>query len=59
VAARGARQLARGLKHAPQVEWLELSEGFHIIPRDRGLPIVTEKIVAFLKQVPIESSAGS
>jgi len=59
VAARGARQLARGLKHAPQVEWLELSEGFHIIPRDRGLPTVTEKIVAFLRQVPIESSAGS
>ncbi len=55
VSAGGARQIARGLTNAVRLEWIELREGFHIIPRDRGFPGLAEKIVTFFDQVPSES----
>lgn len=56
VSMQGARQLARRLTHAPRVEWLELREGFHIIPRDRGLSTLVEQLVPFFEQSPLSSS---
>jgi len=57
VSIKGARELARGLKHAPRVEWLELREGFHIIPRDRGLSTLADKLVAFFEGAPSTDAA--
>ncbi len=54
VSAKGASELARGLTNSPLVELLELTEGFHIIPRDRGFPVLAGKIAAFFGQVPID-----
>jgi carboxylesterase len=59
VSAKGAIELARGLTNSPQVELLELTEGFHIIPRDRGFPVLAEKISTFFGQVPIARPAGA
>lgn len=53
VSIRGARELARGLEHAPRVEWLELQKGFHVIPRDRGLSTLSDKLVAFFEASPL------
>ncbi len=58
VSLKGARELARGLKQAPQVQWLELAEGFHIVPRDRGLSILADKIASFFEESQVESSAA-
>jgi carboxylesterase len=55
VSAAGAQQIARGLTNAARVELVEVREGFHIIPRDRGLPDLAAKLIAFFDEVPIES----
>jgi hypothetical protein len=47
------------LTNSPQVELLELTEGFHIIPRDRGFPVLAEKISTFFGQVPVARPAGA
>jgi carboxylesterase len=57
VSIKGARELARGLSHAPRVEWLELRQGFHIIPRDRGLSTLADTLVAFFEGSPLPDAA--
>jgi carboxylesterase len=54
VSAQGARELARGLKNAPRVDWLELAEGFHIIPRDRAAQTLAKKVLGFFEETPVE-----
>ena len=48
VASRdGAQELVRGLRSSRRVEWLELEEGFHIIPRDRSAARLGEAVARF------------
>jgi carboxylesterase len=47
VSLRGGRDLARRLRNSPRVELMELNEGFHIIPRDRGLPQLVAAVGSF------------
>lgn len=58
VSIKGAREIARGLSHAQRVEWLELRQGFHIIPRDRELSTLADKLVAFFEEVPLPDAAA-
>lgn len=47
VDAAGARELARGLTHAPAVRFIELKEGFHILPRDKGREVLSAEVASF------------
>lgn len=51
VSRYGGRELVRGLKNSRRVEWLELPEGFHIIPRDRGGARLAEAVSQFFERV--------
>ncbi|QSQ22467.1 alpha/beta fold hydrolase [Pyxidicoccus parkwayensis] len=46
----GGRWLARRLTSAPAVRVLSLRDGFHIIPRDRGGPLLATEVAGFLEQ---------
>jgi carboxylesterase len=50
VSLQGARELARGLKNARSVRWVQLEEGFHIIPRDKGAAMLIEEVALFFDQ---------
>ena len=53
VSIKGARALARSLTQAARVDWLELRRGFHIIPRDRDLPALAERVISFFEEAPM------
>lgn len=48
VSKRGALELHKGLARAASVRMLELREGAHIIPRDRGAATLFREVGAFL-----------
>jgi carboxylesterase len=50
VDARGARELARRLKNAQSVRFIELDRGAHIMPRDEGRAVLQQEVLAFLKR---------
>jgi carboxylesterase len=50
ISMRGAIELARGLKNAATVRWVQLEEGFHIVPRDRGAARLIEEVSLFFDQ---------
>lgn len=47
----GGRFLARGLTASPQVRFISLEEGFHIIPRDRGGPLLSSEVGSFFDRL--------
>lgn len=55
VSRYGGQELLRGLKNSRRVEWLELAEGFHIIPRDRSAARLAEAVSQFFEQIKVAS----
>ncbi len=51
VAGSGAKELARGLTRSPSVRFLELTQGFHIIPRDLGAPVALREVADFFDRL--------
>jgi len=47
----GGRVLARGLTASPQVRFISLKEGFHIIPRDKGGPLLASEVGGFFDRL--------
>ncbi|WNG63135.1 alpha/beta fold hydrolase [Archangium gephyra] len=43
--------LVRGLTASPQVRFISLSTGFHIIPRDRGGPLLASEVGSFFHRL--------
>ena len=50
VDVRGTRELARRLKHAQSVRFIELDQGAHIMPRDEGRLVLQQEVLAFLRR---------
>lgn len=50
VDVRGAKELARRLKHAQSVRFIELDQGAHIMPRDEGRSVLQQEVLAFLRR---------
>ncbi len=50
VDGRGAKELARRLKHAQSVRFIELDQGAHIMPRDEGRAVLQQEVLAFLRR---------
>ena len=48
---QGARELVRGLIRAPAVRFIRLTEGAHILPRDRGGPLLSAEMGEFFDRV--------
>jgi carboxylesterase len=48
--------LAQGLTASPEVRFLSLQEGYHIIPRDKGGPLLASEVGSFFDQ--LRSAAG-
>jgi carboxylesterase len=51
VDASGATELARALTGAPMVRFIEIQQGFHILPRDRGREVVAEEVGGFFDRL--------
>jgi carboxylesterase len=51
VDAQGARELVRGLTRAPAVRFIRLTEGAHILPRDRGGALLAVEMGEFFDRV--------
>jgi carboxylesterase len=51
VSAEGARELAQRLTQAPTVRFIELTQGFHIIPRDRDGPVLAREVGDFFARL--------
>ncbi|HEX8435154.1 alpha/beta hydrolase [Archangium sp.] len=47
----GGRVLARGLIASSRVRFISLKDGFHIIPRDRGGPLLASEVGSFFDRV--------
>jgi carboxylesterase len=47
----GGRLLARHLTGAPLVRFISITEGYHIIPRDRGGPLLASEVGDFLDRL--------
>ncbi|HYO52196.1 alpha/beta hydrolase [Archangium sp.] len=47
----GGQVLARGLIASPQVRFISLKDGFHIIPRDKGGPLLASEVGSFFDQL--------
>jgi carboxylesterase len=47
----GGRLLVRGLTASPQVRYISLKDGFHIIPRDKGGPLLASEVGSFLERL--------
>jgi carboxylesterase len=47
----GGRILVRGLTASPQVRFISLKDGFHIIPRDRGGPLLASEVGGFFDRL--------
>jgi carboxylesterase len=59
----GGRMLARGLTASSQVRLISLSDGFHIIPRDKGGPLLASEVGSFFERLreeatPLRPAAG-
>ncbi len=55
----GGRVLARGLTASPQVRFISLKTGFHIIPRDTGGPLLASEVGNFFGRIrEADSSSG-
>jgi carboxylesterase len=50
VSTHGARALARGLVQAPQVRFIQLSRGFHILPRDLDADLLAGEVSDFFSR---------
>jgi carboxylesterase len=48
---RGAKELARALTGAPVLRFIQLSEGFHILPRDRGRAVLADEVGSFFDRL--------
>jgi carboxylesterase len=60
VSRDGAQELVRGLRSSRRVEWLELEEGFHIIPRDRSSSRLEKAVARFFDgERSVASSQGA
>ncbi len=46
----GARALARRLRHAASVRFIQLDRGAHIMPRDQGRQLLQQEVLAFLRR---------
>lgn len=46
----GGRLIARGLTASPVVRFIELQEGFHIIPRDRAGGLLADEVAALFER---------
>ncbi|MFZ5469076.1 MAG: alpha/beta hydrolase [Myxococcota bacterium] len=51
VAADGGRELARGLTAAPVVRFIQLSEGAHVMPRDKGKNVLVAEVGEFFDRL--------
>ncbi|MBI3185129.1 MAG: alpha/beta fold hydrolase [Myxococcales bacterium] len=51
VSMGGARELARGLINAPAVRFIAVSEGFHILTRDKGREVVLGEVAEFFDRL--------
>ncbi|WNG40622.1 alpha/beta fold hydrolase [Archangium violaceum] len=47
----GGQVLARGLTASPQVRFISLTAGFHIIPRDKGGPLLSSEVGSFFDRI--------
>jgi carboxylesterase len=47
VSVAGGRALSQGLTSASTVRFVELTQGFHILPRDKGRALVAEEVCRF------------
>jgi len=47
----GGRVLARGLTGSPRVRFISLKDGFHIIPRDKGGPLLASEVGGFFDRL--------
>lgn len=47
----GIRALARQLTASPAVRFIQLDEGFHIMPRDRGREVLAAEVTAFFDRL--------
>jgi carboxylesterase len=52
----GGRLLVRGLTASPQVRFISLKDGFHIIPRDRGGPLLASEVGSFFQRLREKAS---
>ncbi|MBF5041702.1 alpha/beta fold hydrolase [Aggregicoccus sp. 17bor-14] len=50
----GGKLLVQRLTQAPSVRFIHIQDGFHIIPRDRGGPLLAEEVGAFFDRVRLE-----
>ncbi len=50
VDASGTQALARRLKRAASVRFIELDRGAHIMPRDEGRLVLQQEVLAFLRR---------
>jgi carboxylesterase len=53
----GGRLLARGLTASPQVRFISLKDGFHIIPRDKGGPLLASEVGSFFERLREKASS--
>jgi carboxylesterase len=47
----GGRVLARGLTASPRVRFISIKDGYHIIPRDKGGPLLASEVGSFFDRV--------
>ena len=50
VEVEGGGEIARGLNAAPNVRFVMLREGFHIVPRDRGRAVLVDEVSEFFRR---------
>ena len=57
---RGARALARRLRRAQSVRFIELDKGAHIMPRDEGRLLLQQEVLGFLRRArTLDSGTGT
>ncbi|MGZ3461726.1 MAG: alpha/beta hydrolase, partial [Archangium sp.] len=54
----GGQVLVRGLTASPQVRFISLRDGFHIIPRDKGGPLLASEVGSFFDRLR-ETDSGT
>ncbi len=55
----GGQVLVRGLTASPQVRFISLEAGFHIIPRDKGAPMLASEVGSFFDRIRAGPESGS